>query len=228
MRGKWKYIILIALIFYLVMQILLPVMAEKKIKNSIFEQVDSVENLKVEVSSFPAWEILFSRLDRVEVKAVNLSKGQLMVDQIDSRYRDVSIRDDMIIGENTELNIVLSEENLNKYIENMYPELNNFVVKLNPGQIYLSGFVNFFEKRIDFQLTGALLVKERNLITFSPENLSLDEFQVPGELIKSFVKDLGFSIDLSRYNFPIRVEKIKVDSGYINFLGGPAIRKAGL
>ena len=228
MRGKFRVFILIILILYLVMEIFFPVLAEKEIRNNIVEQIDSVQLLEVNANSFPAWEMILTKIDRVEINASKLVIDGLLIESIATKYRDLYIKDNKIMGENIDLKFVISEQALNKYIIEKYPELSNFRVKFVSGHAYLSGQLNFFNKKVNIQLTGKFNVKEKNIIDFEPVNLKIEKLEIPGEVVKKFIEESGFTINLNKLNMPLNVEKIKIVSARMYLMGGLYAGKAGL
>ncbi len=228
MKGKYKIILFIILLLYLVTKIFLPVVAEREIKQNIVKNVDDVQVLEVDADSFPVWEILLSRIDRVEVKASNLVVDNLCINSFITKHRNLYIEDKKIKGENTDLKLVITEQALNEYISKKYPGLNKFHIKFMSQQAYLSGQVNFFNKKVNIQLAGKFNVQEKNIINFEPLNLKIEKLEIPGDLIKKFIEDTGFVIDLNNLNISLNVEKIKIDSSRIYLLGGIYTGKAGL
>jgi len=228
MKGKYKIILFIILLLYLVTKIFLPVVAEREIKQNIVKNVDDVQVLEVDADSFPVWEILLSRIDRVEVKASNLVVDNLCINSFITKHRNLYIEDKKIKGENTDLKLVITEQALNEYISKKYPGLNKFNIKFMSQQAYLSGQVNFFNKKVNIQLAGKFNVQEKNIINFEPLNLKIEKLEIPGDLIKKFIEDTGFVIDLNNLNISLNVEKIKIDSSRIYLLGGIYTGKAGL
>ena len=228
MKGKYKIILFIILLLYLVTKIFLPVVAEREIKQNIVKNVDDVQVLEVDADSFPVWEILLSRIDRVEVKASNLVVDNLCINSFITKHRNLYIEDKKIKGENTDLKLVITEQALNEYISKKYPGLNKFHIKFISKQAYLSGQVNFFNKKVNIQLAGKFNVQEKNIINFEPLNLKIEKLEIPGDLIKKFIEDTGFVIDLNNLNISLNVERIKIDSSRIYLLGGIYTGKAGL
>lgn len=228
MRNKKYLIIIFLLVLYLGMELFLPLMVENRIKKGIRNHTESVKELEVEVDSFPAWELLFSRADRVKLTAEMINIGGLPLRSISALYRDVLINKGQINGNNTDLNILIYESELNKYIVNKHSELKNFQIQLIPEQVYLSGDLKIFESKIKIRLSGKFAITKPDKISFVPENIKIEKLQIPGSVIKNFTNQLGFSFDLANLNLPLKVEKIKVSEKELHLLGGVSVRKAGL
>ena len=80
---------------------------------------------------------------------------------------------------------------------------------------------------INLQLDGQFLVAKPNQIYFKPTDLKIEDLTISRNFIKRYVQDLGFTFDLSIYNFPINVEEIEVIDDEILLLGGVFVRKVG-
>ncbi len=228
MKGKFKFFLLLILLFYLLMEIFLPIIVERKLEKSIVENIDSVQSLAVDAHSFPAWEMILSKIDRVEIKASNLAVNGLLIDSISTKHSDVYLKKDKIMGENDDLQIVISEKAVNNYLAGKYPGLSNFRVNFIAEQAYLRGTINFFEQEIDIQLTGNFTSPEKNIIIFNPVNLKIAKLEIPGEVIKKYIEDTGFAINLNDLNIPLNIEDVKIDTSRICLQGGIYARKAGL
>ena len=227
-RGKYYfYIIIILLLVYLGLELFLPGIAEKKVRKGILNYTDEVKSLEIEANSFPAWELLFSRVDNINIKASYLKMKGLRLDNISASYQDIVLKEGIIKGKNKDLNILITEKSLNDYLAAQYPGLSNFDIILNPDQVFMEGYINFFNNKIMLQLNGKFTVKEANKITFIPKDVKIEDLKISKALIQKFVKDLGFSFNLSQLNFPITVEKIEITDKKLYLLGGIFVRKAG-
>lgn len=230
MKNK-KYLsvtLLLILILYLSLELFLPQVVENRIEKEILENTKDVKGLEVEVNSFPAWELLFSRADRVKLTARMVNIDGLYLSSISALYKDVIIAKGEIKGDNTDLKILISEKDLNQYVTEKYSGFENFQIKLVPEKVYLSGDLKFFKSRIKVQLNGEFSVHEAERISFVPENLSIEKLQIPRSIIREFTEQLGFYFDLTTLDLPLKIDKIKISDKELYLLGGTAVRKAGL
>ena len=216
-----KKALVILLIIYLFMQLYLPGVAEDRIKEGLMANIDQVEGLEVDARSFPAWEILFSqRVDHLKIEADWLVLEQLRLDSFRGEYKNVSYGDQVIYGKNTDLSVNISEDSLNKYVNDKYSSFNNFKVNLEPENVHLAGHMDFLDARIKVQLSGKLTLADINEIAFEPGKFSVEEVDIPVSLLKKFVRDLGFTLDLNQYNIPLMVEDLRVSNDQLILEGG--------
>jgi uncharacterized protein YpmS len=218
-RNILWYFILLVLIILVSMEFYLPRLVEREIREIFQRETESIENLEIQVSSFPSLEILLKRVDRIIIEARGLSFNGLYLEDFAVEYQDIRLHDDYFTGNNTALNILITEDALNNYIKTNYPELGDFKIELNPDQVFLSGIINFFEARLQIQLAGSFTVTENNEVFFIPENFRVEKINIPGEIIRDFLQDKAFSFDLNELNLPINITQIELSSGEIRVLG---------
>jgi len=218
-RNNLWFFILLVLIILVSMEFYLPRLVEREIREIFQRETESIENLEIQVSSFPSLEILLKRVDRIIIEARGLSFNGLYLEDFAVEYQDIRLHDDYFTGNNTALNILITEDALNNYIKTNYPELGDFKIELNPDQVFLSGIINFFEARLQIQLAGSFTVTENNEVFFIPENFRVEKINIPGEIIRDFLQDKAFSFDLNELNLPINITQIELSSGEIRVLG---------
>jgi hypothetical protein len=227
-RRSLSYLLFFIIILFLGMQLFLPKMAENRIAAGLINNTSEIEKLDVRVISFPPWEILSGKLDRIQVDAKGISSEGLYIKSLYARFHDILMKKEGIEGENTDLNIIITEDGLNKYLDFKYPSLKNFNLILNADKVYMKGYINFFDARIDIQLTGKFIVSEVNKVNFVTEYFKLEDINISATIINSLIKDMDFSFDFNTINIPIQIEAIKLINGEIQILGGISIEKAGL
>ncbi|MCG8513913.1 MAG: DUF2993 domain-containing protein [Halanaerobiales bacterium] len=218
-RGFFWNIVLVVLVMFLAAELFLPRLASRQLAEILRRETEQIESLKIAVSSFPAPEILLGRLDFVEIKAAGVIVEGLYLDSLSVEYRDIILRGHSFTGDNTFLEILVKEERLNQYIQTKYPELKDFKLVLLPGQVLLGGVINFLEATINLQLTGRLFITEQAEVEFIPENLQVEDVQIPVNLIRKYVNQPGFSFDLKELAIPLRIDRIEVSTGELRIIG---------
>ncbi|ACL70391.1 LmeA family phospholipid-binding protein [Halothermothrix orenii] len=221
-RGYFLETLIFLLVLLVVTQVFLPGLAEKKIKEAFKQRVDGVESLRVNLGAFPALKLVIKRADWVEVRGTNLIVNNLPVTSFKSYIEDVRVTDGEIRGSNTDLNIKITEEDINKFIQKNYPSLNNFTIKLLPGQVFMSGKVGF----INIKLTGKFQVAKVNRVSFVPTGIQIEELQLSSEAIAEVINDKEFSFDFRGLGLPVKVEEVLIKSGEVEINGGKSVRKA--
>lgn len=219
-RGFFINLFLIILIVILVIELFLPGMVEKKIKNILIQQSQEYEQIDVDATSFPAVKFLFGQIDFVQIKTTGLIVDNLRLETFNINYNDVKIGKKSFSGENTDLYAIVTEKDLNKYIKKQYPDQADFSIKLNPEQVYLEGAYKLFENDIALKLSGSFNVSEAKVITFEPDNFQIEDINIPVNLLKSYLDKLGFKINLKELKIPLDIEQINIKTEQIEITGG--------
>src|SRR5690554_867201 len=150
-RKRWLFLILIFFfLLFLGIELYLPSIANRTIENIFEEETDEIEDLEINVSSFPALKILLGRVDHASIRAQGLTHDHLYLEQFNLNYSNIVLNKNGFHGINTYLEAMVTEEALNKYLKEKYPEMGNFSVQINPEQILLQGELNIFDIGINF------------------------------------------------------------------------------
>jgi len=215
-------IVLVVPVLFFVLQIFLPPYTASQIQQHIEEHTQYSSGVKIEVDVFPAWKIFYNRADKVTIMADKIQENDLLLENIRAEYNNIFIRDMSIIGENTALQATISQESLNKYLQNWFEDLEGMSIVLNPGEVYLNGNFKVFETEINFQLIGDFEIRNQDNIFFIVESVQLEDVKISRGLIESFFEDLdpGFYFSLEKLEFPLKIDEINVLSGEIQLLGG--------
>lgn len=227
MRKKWSLLIIIILLLYLVLELALPLLAEKEIRQGFEQDFDRIENLEVDVNSFPVLEILLSRTDRLTITGSSLYYSGLEIRDLLLEYEDVSWREQKIRGDNVDLKLVVTEKGLNEYIAENYSELSDFELEFNPESVLLTGSINVFNNKIEVEIAGELVLEGNNQLVFEPENIQLDRISLPSSLLENVLEKVEFRLNLDRFDFPLEIEVVKIEEDRCQLLGGMSARKAG-
>ncbi len=228
--GKKIFWLLVIILFlYFFIQLFLPGYVSRQIRQAIEEDADSISNLEVHVSAFPAWKLLFLRADNAIIKADEIVVEGFTLHDIRAYYDDLYIENNRINGENTDLNIVIKEDNLNSYLSQQDTGIEQLKVILNPEQIFLEGYIMFFDSSFNLQLTGNINLEKNNVVKFIPENIKIEDFSFSRVIMENIIKDLdlGFTLELEQLNFPVNLEQIKIEAGQIRILSGVFAGEAG-
>lgn len=223
----WNIILIILLLLF-GSELILPRIAEKKLSSYIASEAESIESLNIKVSSLPSIKILLNKFDFVEIDAAGVKIDNIYLDQFSGEFNDVRLVGGRVKGNNTDLKIIISEDALNNYLEKQYPTLENFDVVLSPGKIFLSGYLNFLEARINVQLAGKLVMEGVNRVHFIPEELQVENINISAALFKDLIEDKGFYFNLNTLELPVNIEKIIISEDKIMVVGGKSARKAGV
>ncbi len=229
MRRRRSFLInfiLLVLLLVLGGELLLPGLAEKRFRSAFLKETDSIENLEVKISSFPSLKILSNRFDYVKIDARGIRVEEIYLDHLSGEFENVELKEGIITGKNTDLEILISEDAINNYIQSSYPSLEGFQLELDPGRVYLKGYIKIFEARIAVQLAGSMVINGVNKLFFIPEELQVEEINISTSIFQELIEEKGFSFDLNSLGLPIEIEDIKVTGDEIRLAGGKSVGEA--
>ncbi|MFW6022268.1 MAG: DUF2993 domain-containing protein [Halanaerobiaceae bacterium] len=218
-RPLWSLLFFfLALIF--ITEIFLPGFAENRLRIIFYEETDSIDELQVNIRTFPALKIFSGRMDRVIIESTGVFVDGLYIDSFNVSYQDLVLEKGSFTGINTSLNVVINEDALNEYINKKYPELGDFQLRIMPDQVLLQGSIMLFDTAINIRLSGNFVVTDRQMIYFVPEDFQLENIKIPKQLLKSYVENIELVFHLKELNIPLDIDEIKSGSAELTIIGG--------
>ncbi|GAB6100079.1 hypothetical protein JCM16358_19580 [Halanaerocella petrolearia] len=220
----WFVIIIIVIMIGL--QLLLPGFFAQEVKKSLKNEVESWQQLEVDVDAFPAVKVLIGRIDELDLVGRGIKLNGTRVDSLEATFKDLKLKEtkegwQVTEGKNTYLDLEITEEDLNNYLLTK-PALKifkNFKVDLTSSQVIMTGLINFFNAEVNLQLAGNFVVANKDKIVFKSDKLAVENIVVPGEVIKELKNKLQFKIDLAKLTVPIRVRKVNLEQDKLQLLG---------
>ncbi|WP_018248004.1 LmeA family phospholipid-binding protein [Orenia marismortui] len=224
---KFRVGLIFFILFLLIStQLILPNAVSKRIKASLDKEINKSAELSLELSSFPALKLLIGRVDELIVVGEGLVVDSLPISKLNSSFKDLKLKQvegkwKVIKGKNDYLDLELSEEGLNKYL-NTRPELDifeNFKVELLKNKVMLVGDISFFNAQVNIQLSGNFNIAGPQTIVFSSDKLALENIVIPTALIEQLKDKLQFEIDLSQLPIPLEINQIILEEDRLSILG---------
>ena len=194
--------------------------------STLKEEVDKSDRLEVDIDSFPAIELLLGRVDNLKFSADNLIIDSLPISNFEGEFKDLRVKkvDGQWLvtgGENTYLNLKFSEEELNQYLASR-EELDifdKFKMELLKNKVMMVGDIQFFNATVNIQLAGNFVVKDKDTIVFSSDELAVQNIIIPKSLIEQLKDKLQFEIDFADLPFPVKIEQVKLEEDSLEILG---------
>ncbi|WP_258176073.1 LmeA family phospholipid-binding protein [Orenia metallireducens] len=208
------------------MQFYLPQSISQRLTSTLKEEVDKSDRLEVDIDSFPAIELLLGRVDNLKFSADNLIIDSLPISNFEGEFKDLRVKkvDGQWLvtgGENTYLNLKFSEEELNQYLASR-EELDifdKFKMELLKNKVMMVGDIQFFNATVNIQLAGNFVVKDKDTIVFSSDELAVQNIIIPKSLIEQLKDKLQFEIDFADLPFPVKIEQVKLEEDSLEILG---------
>lgn len=142
-------------VLILAAQLLIPHLFANKLETGIKAELDNVEELEAEVAALPALKILLGRIDKLELTGRKLTDQKLTLDSLQATFSDLKATEtdqgwQIVEGETTYLDLVISEESLSSYLQTR-PELKifeNFKVDVTSDKVLITGLLSFLMPRL--------------------------------------------------------------------------------
>lgn len=183
---------------------------------------------KAEISLQVSWlglnDILAGKVNRVHINARdclvnNLRYSRLEIDSQGFRFNLKTLlrqkRLQIIKMDQTRIEGVIAENDLNDYLNFRYPEYNSNV-KIKPGRLILTGSARVFNQIIPIQLEGELKAISEKRLRFYPISLVIAERDISGSLLRIVSEQvpLEFGVmedwPLQMSDFRLEAERIKI------------------
>jgi hypothetical protein len=202
-------------------QVIIPKQAETMLQKAIQDSLTSYEEVNVTVKSFPAFEILLGRVDRLSVSATMLSKDDIRIHQAEidlkglkfyvgkgSSNKGFTVRS----VDNGEAYVILTEEDLNEYISSQLGGTRSITVELTKGEGIIRGLFDIAGTSIELAINGEFQPAGSGLV-FRPRGLKVQDTYVPRDLVDEILNTLNLRLDLSKLPFPLSVTSVKPHEG---------------
>jgi len=219
-------IVIIVVTIIIISQLFLPPFAADKLRDVLEQETDSIDKLDINIASFPAIKILTGRVDHVFIKSEGVQFNNLYIDSFDVSYRDIILQKGSFYGINTYLEAVISENAIDDYISDTYPELQDFQLKITAEQVLLEGSISIFDASFNLMFSGNFVINDREDIYFVPDDFQLEDIKIPVSLLKSYIEKIDFSFNLEELGIPLDISEIQLMSAYIIITGG-VLEKGG-
>ena len=225
MSRKAKLITAGVVILLFIAQIWLPLRFSRRLKSELADKV-AADSLEVSVHSLPGFKLLGGRVDRLELESREAVIDGLEVARLEAAFKDLVVSKSdgwrAVEGRNSSLYLELKEAELNRYLA-AQPELavfEEFQLDLTPGQVMLTGVVNFLSARIRLQLEGKFEVAGPQEIIFTSQQLAVEEVVIPPQVIRQLEEKLQVRFDLADFPLPLAVKEVKVSRDRLEITGG--------
>lgn len=223
MQNRKKFIcilISVVLLIFILSEICLPALAAGFLKKLFYDKADSIDDIKVEIRTFPALKILSGKVDQLELETEGLLVNNLYVKEIRLSYQDIILKKNGFSGINTLLEAIITEEAINNYFRAEYGDLKDFQLKISPEKIILLGKIEFLSMFFNVQLSGNLVLNDNKDIYFVPVHFQIENLNIPVNVLKSYIEGFDFSFSIKELGIPLDISSIRVDHGFIVISGG--------
>lgn len=198
------------------------------IRSGIHRSLAADPTGKTEISLHVSWlglgDILAGKVNRVHINARdclvnNLRYARLEIDSQGFQFNLKTLlkqkRLQILKMDQTRIEGVIAENDLNDYLHFRYPEYNSSV-KIKPGRLILTGSARVFNQIIPIQLEGDLKAISEKRLRFYPTSLVIAEREISGSLLRIVSEQVPLEFEvmedwpLQLSDFRLEAERIKV------------------
>lgn len=223
-RKKVVYFLIsIILIVFILSELFLSGLAADYLKKVFLSKADSIDSIKIELSSFPALKMLSGSIDQVEMEAEGLLVNNLYVNKMKLSYQDIKLKRNGFTGVNTLLEAIITEESLSNFIRTEYSDLKGFQLKIRPEKIILEGHIEFLNMLFNLQLSGNLVLNDKKDIYFVPVHFQIENLNIPVDVLKTYIEGFDFSFNIKELGIPLDISSVNINHEYIVISGGKKI-----
>ncbi|AGB42103.1 Protein of unknown function (DUF2993) [Halobacteroides halobius DSM 5150] len=226
MKSIKLWLIVIVLIVTVGLQLVLPNLFAERIATSLKQELNSWQQLEVEIDAVPALKLLLGQADELELEGKELVLNRIKISSIEAKYKDLKVKEtnqgwQMVKGKNTYLDLELTEQNLNDYLltRSELRVFEDFKVDITSNQVLITGVIVFFDAQVNLQLAGNFKVINSQQIVFRSDKLAVENIVIPSGVIKELKNQLQFKIDLTKLPIPVIVKQVKLKQDGLEILG---------
>ncbi len=225
---KLFWSVLIILVLVILMELLLPIYFSQRTEAFFLQALDSAGEFDLRVNSFPSLFLLKGRVDRAQVEGSKLVINGLELESWQGEYANLQLPPlwqwgeplEEIEGQNTFLEVVLKEEDLNNYLEEVFPGLMSFNLSLLPDQVLMTGILEAYGFELEVEMEGTFQLVNHHRIDFVPLSLSFQKMQLPEAIVDYIMEELDFYLDLERLPLPVYLTEVELEQGRLLIYGG--------
>jgi len=227
--GRMGTLLVVVLIFGLVLpQVVLPVYIAGQLEGSLAAALGVKENVNVRLSTWPALRLLWGRFDRLQINAHRFVIDGLQVETLTINGRHLRVNPRTFVageqihvleGDRLHIDMVLTEPDLNSYVQRQLGGDGIFTVRLLEDTIRLCGRTRIFDENVEVNLDGRFEVVGSNQLAFVPTALSVQDAQVPEVLLELLADEWIFTLKLDDLPVAVDIEDIRIEDGNLHISG---------
>ena len=218
---------LLAILVVLATAILIvaPAALAWRLRTAIAQALPGPEAVKVDVRVSP-WYVISGRLDQVNIEARRTVVGQLPVDQLSLRLRDVRLDASRLVFETAlaishvgdgEGVVILRQEDLERFLADA-KGVSRPVVRLGGGLVTIEGDVRLATFELHARLEGGLAVASPTTVNLHVQALTVSGVEIPREIGAALISGFNPLITLEGFPLPVRIESVDVNAGQVRLM----------
>jgi hypothetical protein len=201
---------------------------ERRLERRLNGLLGPAESYRVRILDTRDAELVLGRAHRVEVQGTRIHlRRQLMLERLGITFFDLTYEGgdpDILAVRRSDLEVEFTDAALNDYLKENTPRFEP-EVRFTPDVVTAKIVYPFLGIPTPISATGAFEIREGRLLYFRADKADVTFLNTPG-FGERFIEDrINPLLDLSRIDFPARLESIQVFQGRIRARGSAAIRQ---
>jgi hypothetical protein len=203
---------------------------ERRIERRLHGVVGPAERYDVRIRNTRDAELVKGRARRVEIEGRKIHlKEQLMVDSLKVTLDNLRYEGGepyFVSVQRSDLAVEFTEDAINRYLREYHARYDPHV-ELDPELVTVRMLYTFLGTPTPIRAKGRFVVREGRLLLFDAESADVSFIDRPG-FGEQFVEDrVNPLLDLSRLDFPARLESVQVLDGRLRAWGSAALPREG-
>lgn len=208
-------------------QALLPEFVEKQMAAGITQSLDDAEAVHVNISSFPAVELLQGTVDdlTVDVREAVMSGLTIEAFLVDAHNLKLDMaalrqRNELIVQAADALTVTatVAEADLNAYFAQV-SGTSNMKVKLDPAETTLTGDVSVLGRPVEVTVKGHFSITGPTRVAFVVDDLLLMQTRLPKFIVEPLAGNWGAEFDLAKAPLPLAITDLRIEKERLYIYG---------
>lgn len=195
---------------------------ERRIERKLESRVGPADRYRVRILKTRDSELVLGRAHHVEIEAENVfARHQIRVAWLRMRLFDLIYEGgepSFVSIKHSDVEIHFTEQALNDYLDT-YHRRYSPEVRLNGDRVHVQMVYNFLGKPTTLVASGRFLVQDGTRLVFDADTADVAFLNTPG-FGEKFVEDrVNPLLDLTRIDFPARLESVEIREGRLRAKG---------
>ena len=209
-----------------------PQLIDTKLKTAMLSEIENPESIEIEIQHISPEDTAMGRFKRINVTAKRSTVSDIVIDKARIEFIDVALNTKKLIEEEKirpvnkctiNLDVSVQENDLNKLLElkGKKNKVDRPRIKLNDGNIELSGSTKYGFIKVDFWAKGSFSVKNEKEIWFHAGKMKVNRISMPRNFVGTIAKKINPILNFSKFSFNVNVKTIKITKGNIRITSFP-------
>lgn len=203
-----------------------PNLIETKLKAAMLKEIENPESIKIDIQHISPQDTALGKFKKIYVTAKKSTVSDIVVDSAIIEFLDVALNTKKLIEEEKirpvnkctiNMDVIVKETDLNKLLDKKAKKnrIDHPKVRLNNGNIELSGSTKYGFVKVEFWAKGNFSVKNNKEILFHASKMKVNRISMPRNFIGTIIKKINPILDFSKFSFNVNVSSIQITDGQI-------------